>query len=86
MCPAGVMLSLCMARQWSIWLQCAQASPVFDLGQARAPLQVAHEQVLHGAVGATRQQHGDGLPVVAIAVLGLQEAQAELSQDTVCAA
>jgi hypothetical protein len=34
--------------------------PVLDLRQPRAPLQVAHKQVLDRAVGAARQQHGDG--------------------------
>lgn len=46
-------------------------SLVLYLWQSSAPLEVAHKQVLHSTVGAAGQQHGDGLPVVAVAVLGL---------------
>lgn len=48
------------------------SSPVADLRQACPPLEVAHKQVLHSTVGAARQQHGNGLPVVAVAGLRLQ--------------
>lgn len=47
-------------------------TPVPDLRQAGSPLEVAHKQVLDSTVGAARQQHRDGLPVVAIPGLRLQ--------------
>lgn len=47
-------------------------TPVPDLRQACSPLEVPHKQVLDSTVGAARQKHGDGFPVVAITTLGLQ--------------
>jgi hypothetical protein len=43
-----------------------QHPPVFGKVEACATLEVAHKQVLHRAVGAPRQQHGDGCGVVCI--------------------
>jgi hypothetical protein len=42
----------------------AAPAPVVDLRQPRAPLEVAHKQVLDRTVGAAGQQHGDGCGVV----------------------
>lgn len=47
------------------------SAPVPDLRQPCSPLEVAHKQVLDSTVGAARQQHGDGLPVVAVTGLRL---------------